>query len=226
MISILIPTRGRRAGLERAIRSARETAHSADCLEFVAYVDNDDALTYVDFGCDVKFVYGPRIVLSNTWNKCAEVAKGDILCQGNDDIIFRTPGWVRIIEEEFAKIPDRLVMVHGSDGSKNYGSSSGQFGPHPFISRQWMETLGYFTAPYFSSDFGDTWLNDLANAIGRRRYVPVIIEHMHFIFGKSETDRTTSERLERHSRDNCGQLYADLAPLREVDIEKLKAAMR
>jgi hypothetical protein len=226
MISVLIPTRKRPEQLRRVVESLKATVHGYS-PQIVAYVDNDDSSydAFKGYGRDVLFIQGPRIVLSNMWNKCAEAACGDILMQGNDDIIFRTTGWDRIIEEEFAKFSDRIVMVHGSDGS-NHDSGSGHFGPHPFISRQWMEALGYFTAPYFSSDYGDTWLNDLANAIGRRRYVPLVVEHMHYIFGKAETDQTTSERLERHSQDNVAQLYSDLAALREIDIEKLKAAMR
>lgn len=225
MISVLIPTRKRRAGLERAVRSAIDTAANPRSLEFVAYVDLDDQDTYADFPLDIKFVIGPRIVLSNTWNKCAKVSTGEILCQGNDDCIWRTGGWDLDVENEFAKWRDRIVLVHGSDGTELPSGSKGKFGPHPFVHRKWVETLGYFTAPFFSSDYGDTHLNDLANAIGRRRYLPFVIEHMHFWLGKGPQDQTSNDRLERHSRDNVDQLYKDLAPLREVDIEKLKAVM-
>jgi hypothetical protein len=223
MISALIPTRRRREMFARTVDSIRSTQTSD--VEIVAYVDNDDVATYADFRSDVKFVRGPRIVLSNTWNKCAAAARGEILLQGNDDIIFRTPGWDRVVENEFSKCPDRILMVHGSDGSGVIGSSTGGFGTHPFIHRRWMETLGYFTAPFYSSDYGDTHLNELANAIGRRRFVPIVIEHMHFWLGKGPQDETTNDRLVRHNRDNVEQLYRDLAPLREVDIEKLKARM-
>ena len=227
MISLLIPTRGRRAGLERIVQSALATASNPKALEFIAYADQDDAETYASFNPIVHFVIGPRIVLSNTWNKCVEVAGGDIFGQMNDDIAFRTPGWDVMVEEAFAGCPDKILMVHGSDGSNaGYASGADGFGPHGFCHRRWYETLGYFTPPFYSSDFGDTHLNELASAIGRRRHLPFVIEHFHFIFGKAEVDQTTSDRLARHSADNVEQLYRDLAPLRALDIEKLKAAMR
>lgn len=229
MISILIPTRGRPRQFSEVVYSVCETVRGTAGWEIIARLDDDDPLAeeYSMFtDITVRHIIGPRIVLSNMWNKCAAVARGDIFCQGNDDIIFRTPGWDQVVEQEFANYPDRIVMVHGNDGSQGYGSGTGQFAPHPFVHRRWYETLGYFTPPYFSSDFGDTWINELANGIGRRRYHPFTIEHMHFIFGKAETDKTTSERLERHSRDMVDVLYRDLAPLRQADIDKLRAVMQ
>ena len=223
MISLLCPTRKRPDGLRRMVDSACSTASRAP--EIVCYVDEDDD-SYGVPDLRVKFIRGPRIVLSNMWNKCAAAASGEILGQMNDDIIFRTPGWDVDVENEFSRWRDRIVLVHGSDGTELPSGSKGKFGPHPFVHRKWVETVGYFTAPYFSSDYGDTWLNNLADAIGRRRYLPFVIEHMHFWLGKGPQDGTSNDRLERHSRDNVDQLYKDLAPLREVDIEKLKAAIK
>jgi hypothetical protein len=228
MISILIPTRGRREGLLRAIRSARQTASDPRNLEFVCYLDQDDAETYKDFEePGVIFIIGPRIVLSNMWNKCAEIARSDGLMQGNDDIVFRTNGWDSMVSSEFAKFPDGIVMVHGNDGSGSAtNSGKGTFGTHPFVTRRWYDVVGYFTPPFYASDFGDTHLNDVSAAIGRRRYIPFVVEHLHYAWGKAAVDQTTSDRLARHAADNVEQLYKDLAPLRQIDIEKLKAAMR
>jgi len=225
MISLLIPTRGRRKGFLQTIESAKATASRPQDLEFIAYVDSDDARTY-DGIEGIRFRVGPRIVLSNTWNRCAEIAAGEIFFQGNDDIVFRTQGWDDMVLHEFEKFPDKIVMVHGSDGSTGRPSATGGFGPHPFVHRKWFETLGYVTPPCFSSDYGDTWLNDLANALKRRRHVTMVIEHLHFYFGKAHIDRTTQDRLSRHSRDHVEQLYKDLELLRKIDIEKLGAAMR
>lgn len=228
MISLLCPTRKRPDQLRRMVDSMKKTIHGYS-PQVVCYVDDDDR-SYDDFdgyGRDVQFIYGPRIVLSNTWNKCAGKSIGDIFGQMNDDIIFKTPGWDHMVEEAFAASKDKILMVHGSDGSgKGTASGIGQFAPHPFVHRRWFEVLGYFTPPFFSSDYGDTWINDLANGIGRREYLPFVVEHMHFIFGKAVSDGTTDDRLLRHSNDNVAGLYKTLAPLREIDIDKLKAAMR
>ena len=226
MISILIPTRGRREGLLRTISSAREMANKPQDLEFVVYLDEDDAHTYDGIDGIVRVV-GRRIVLSNMWNKCAKAAHGDIFQQGNDDVVYRTLHWDLMVTDAFEKCPDGILLVHGNDGSgDSYASGRGDFGPHPFVSRRWVEVVGYLTPACYSSDFGDTHLNEVANALGRRRYLPFIVEHMHHIFGKAALDETTNDRLQRHSADNVAQLYGDLSFMRLVDVEKLMAEMR
>ena len=222
MISVIIPTRKRIIELARAVQSIRDTSKPG-AVEAVCYVDEDDTDSVA--ACrrlGVKTKVGPRLRnITQCWNECVELAEGDILCQGNDDIVFRTPGWDRIVEEEFKKFDDKVLMVHGNDA----GGQQDKFGPHPFVHRRWVETLGYFIPPYFSSDFGDTWLNDLANALGRRRYLPFVVEHMHFLYGKATIDDTTRERLKRHDEDNVVKKYEDLAGERQNDIRKLRGLM-
>lgn len=232
MIAVLIPTRNRPEGITRVVESARATAKD---FRILFYVDDDDKESVHEIlkhpTSIVRYAVGPRIVLSNTWNVLANAAltmypEIDIVMQGNDDIVFETPGWDSQVIAAFAASPDKILMVHGSDKSSHQPSSIGKFGPHPFVHRKWIETLGYFTPPYFSSDFGDTWVNEVANAIGRRQYIPVVIEHMHYLFGKAKMDSTTEDRLSRHSADQVECLYADLVALRKIDIEKLRKAMQ
>lgn len=218
MISILCPTRKRPAQLARMVQSVRATAKTA--VEIVAYVDDDDQSYPAD--CASKVVRGPRIILTDCWNRCADVAQSDIFLQGNDDIIFRTPGWDVIVEKAFAEYPDKIVLVFGDDGTHKMGNCS----PHPFLHRRWMETLGYFVPPYFSSDFGDLWNCQLACAIGRSKRLDFTIEHMHFMWGKADIDETTAERIKRHNAENPGAMYDALAAIRELGTERLQAAMR
>jgi hypothetical protein len=203
------------------VESARATA--SDAIEIVAYVDTDDPASY-DL-CEelfVEFVCGPRILLTDTWNKCFEVCSGDIVGQLNDDLVFRTPGWDGLIEKAFEEVPDQILLVHGDDGGGVY---HGTFGPHSFVSRRWVEALGYFIAPFFSSDFGDTWLNDVADLLGRRKYLPFVTEHRHMLYGKAEVDQTTRDRLVNHRMDGVDELYPLLAWKRERDAEKLRKLM-
>lgn len=220
MISVLLPTRKRYEQLARMTESLFKTAKNP--VEVVIYADEDDldsALKAKQLG--IKFVIGPRITLSQCWNEAARLATGDIFMQGNDDIIFKTPAWDETIEGEFSKSSDKILLVHGGDG----GNCKENFGPHPFVHRRWFNILGYFTPPYFSSDYGDTWVNDVANMIGRRKYVPIEVEHRHFLYNKAEVDSTTIERLTRGGADNVEKLYSDLLPERESDARKLKAML-
>lgn len=220
MISVLIPTRKRPNNIKRLYKSAVETADNPDDLEFILYVDNDDS-SYDNLDLPIKIIYGERIVLSQMWNECYKESKGDILMHAGDDIIFRTDSWDTMVKEAFAQYPDNIVFVYGNDGSPH----NGKFGTHGFIHRKWAETVGYFVPPYFSSDYNDTWLNDVAKMIDRHQHIAILTEHMHPDLKKAKLDVTHKERIERHQRDNVGQLYESKLEERKADAEKLRGVM-
>ena len=214
-ISILCPTRGRPDNVNRLLGSIHDTATIMP--EVVFYVDDDDASFPGAVGSsDVKVVRGPRILMSEMWNKCLEASTGEILMMGGDDLIFRTKGWDDQVRRAFATFPDRLVFVHGDDGHWHE-----KFGTHGFLHRNWIDVIGYFCPPYFTSDYNDTWWNDIANAVNRRVYLPFVTEHMHPVWGKAEWDKTHKERMARTG----GRDYAELAPERERDAKIIHEAI-
>lgn len=198
--------------------SAFETADTE--VEFVFYVDEDDTSSLdVIARHGGKVIVGPRVVLSEMWNRCAEQAYYDVMMHCGDDIVFRSDHWDSIVLNEFEQVPDKILLVYGRDGFQDE-----KLGTHSFIHRNWVDTVGYFVPPYFSSDYNDTWLNEVAVALDRRRYVPEIYtEHMHPAAGKGVLDVTHQERLARHTRDNVEQLYADKQAERYADVKKLQA---
>lgn len=219
MISLILPTRKRPDNIRRFVTSALETAKNPKNIEFCFYIDNDDeASKQVLEELKCKYVQGERIVLSQMWNEAYKLATGDILGHMGDDIIFRSKDWDEYLENTFKKFDDRILFAFGDDGYWHSG-----FGTHGFIHRNWVETIGYFVPPYFSSDFNDTWLNDVAKGIERWVYIPEIYtEHMHYIFQKSAKDETYQEREDRGARDNVMVMYMNKLPERENDIKKLK----
>lgn len=215
-ISLLIPTRKRPENIKRLWDSLVKTTFDLDSIELVLAVDDDDD-SYDGLGFDLHKY--SRTVLSQYWNHCFERAKGDICMHAGDDLVFKTTGWDLAVLEAFEEVPDKILFVHGDDGSPN-GKT---FGTHGFIHRNWVEAVGYFVPPYFSSDYNDTWLNSVAHQIGRYRYIDIYYEHMHPAWGKAKWDATHNERLARHKKDKVEDLYASKAPERLRDAEKLKA---
>jgi hypothetical protein len=214
-ISILCPTRGRPEQVKNMLASLRET--SIVMPEVMFYVDDDDdTFPHPQLGAGVRIISGPRILMTEMWNRCAEAATGEIMLLSGDDVLFKTKGWDDQVRRAFAAFPDRLVLVHGDDGL--HGN---RFGTHCFLHRAWVDAVGYFSPPYFSSDYGDTWINDVFNALDRRIFLPIVTEHLHPLAGKGKWDKTHQERLERHKRDNVEQLYKDLEPQRIADIKKV-----
>jgi glycosyl transferase/beta-hydroxylase protein BlmF len=223
MISLLLPTRKRPDNLKRFYESAMEMADKPTSIEVIVYVDDDD--DNYNFSLPrLRYIRGPRIVLSEMWNKCYELAVGPIYGHMGDDIIFRNKGWDSQVKNAINQYEDKIVFVHGDDLSNVHGPN---FGTHGFIHKNWTDTVGYFVPPYFSSDYNDTWLNDIANAIGRRTYIPELkTEHMHYIFGKSEKDITHEERLARGENDKVDEIYSERWEERMLDAEKLRRLLK
>lgn len=221
MISLLTPTRHRPELFKQMLASLRDTAKTE--VEVVAYVSEDDwALPVYRNIQRVKMLVGPNIILAEKANECWRAASGDICMTGNDDIAFRTPGWDQMIEEAFAACPDKIIMVHGFDHPGDRGK---KFGGFTSMHQRWIRALGYFLPPQFAGDWSDVWINDLANALGRRRQLPFTIEHFHWAYGTRAKDETNLERFADEAATPPDKLYESLAAERNADVEKLRALM-
>jgi glycosyltransferase involved in cell wall biosynthesis len=223
MVSVLVPTRGRPEGVERLLASAYDLSEGP--LDFVFYMDDDDpqrdATTEVIRKYGASLTVGERITLSKMWNKCYDLAIHDLLMQCGDDIVFRTQGWDVKFAEAFEQFPDRIAFVHGDDGFQH-----DRIGTHGVLHRRWVEAVGYFVPPYFASDYNDLWLTEVADALGRRVYLPdVLTEHMHPVAGKGELDLTHQERIQRHREEDCDRIWRDTAGKRATDVAQLRAVI-
>lgn len=224
MISLLLPSRGRPDWLRRLWQSVQDTADKPRNVEMVVYVDNDDD----SYGFKlplVRFVRGERIILSEMWNECYKISIGEICGHMGDDIVFASKGWDTLLINKFREYGDRIVFVHGDDCSGVHGPN---FGTHGFIHRKWASAVGYFVPPYFSSDYNDTWLNDVANTLGRRVYIDEIkTDHRHYIFNKSVKDQTYQDRLDRGVRDKVDEVYHshEMWERRMGDAKKLRGVI-
>lgn len=221
-LSLLLPTRHRPALLDRCIRSALDTAADPDRLEVVVRYDHDDQSTAAAAILEdphVVSLRGERTLMSNNWNEAWRAATGDVGMHAGDDLVFRSKAWDVAIRTAFTTVADRILFVHGNDGKWD-----GALGTHGFLHRRWVETVGYFVPPYFSSAYNDTWLTNVADQLGRHLYLPdVYIEHMHWSFGKMAKDQT-AEDVEARVPGN-EQRFGELAPQREADVAKLRALL-
>ena len=230
MISLCVPTRQRPDNILRLCNSAFLNAKSPLQVEVVFYMDNDDNDHFVEETINllqeefsnVKYIKGDRINLSKMWNVCAENASGDILMHCGDDITMNNQGWDEIVRNAFQEEEDNIWLVYGNDLLQRE-----RLATHGFYHRDWYETLGYLTAPYFSSDYCDTWNDEVAREIGRIKYIPSLItEHHHFSNKKAVKDLNTIERIERHMKDNVDTKFQDLKNERKKDAEKLRKVIR
>lgn len=227
MISVCCPTRGRPESMRRLVESVRATADGP--VQVIFYLDDDDpdsALMASRLGMaglygQVMHIIGERITMSDTWNVLARHAAYEILMACGDDVVFRTAGWDTQVRAAFAAVEDRIVLVHGDD--LIHGP---RLATHPFLHRRWVDAVGHLVPNGFSCDYTDTWVQEVADALGRRRYLPdVVTEHLHPIAGKARLDDTHRQRLARDRRDHNATAYAARAGDRARDVATLRALL-
>ena len=226
-ISLLTPSRGRPQFMKRLIVSAIDKAENPENIKAVFYIDSDDIRSYemyrqirVNYFGQVDAIIGPRVIVSKMWNKCAEIATGEIMMHCGDDIVFRTKNWDALVINEFKKVPDRILFVFGRDGIT---PDELEFGTHGFLHRNWVDTVGYFVPPYFSYGLNDEWLTDVATMIGRKKFIPELYtEHMHHAVGKASMDKTYFDMIQWGMNRDRKKMWEDTLPEREGDAEKLR----
>lgn len=220
-ISLLCPTRKRPNFMKKLWESAYNLAEQKDDLEIVFYIDDDDIDSiemYKTMGKNCKAIIDDRGDgnLSAMWNRCQEMADGEIFMHCGDDIRFRTEKWDLKVREVFESSKDKIALVYGNDGVRKDDLAT-----HGFVHKNWIDVVGYFLPPYFSSDMNDYWLTTVARNIGRLIKIDIYTEHLHPAVGKHEMDITHRERIARGSRDNVRELYRSKEHEREEDCRKL-----
>lgn len=218
MISLLVPTRRRPESFAQMAESAWEAAMFPRQVEIVARSDDDDTLPPA---LGQVNIVGRRATLSSLWNDCAVEASGEILMQCADDIRFRTAGWDEHVRLAFDEHPDRIVYVYGRDGIADERMAT-----HGFMHRSWLKTVGYFTWPHFTSDYGDLWNHTIAERLGRLHYIEeVYTEHLHPAVGKAPLDETHRDRVERDKTDKNYERWEAAQPDLDRAVERLAAVM-
>lgn len=221
MISIIAPTRKRPQNVTRLVDSIVNTVSNIQNVELLVYIDDDDedsipALQAAAERVNVNAVQGNKLIGSQMYNEMGKLAQGDIIMFAADDIVFGTPNWDAIVQQEFDKYEDKILLVYGNDGFQN-----GRIATHGFVHRHWIELVGYVLPPKLASAYTDEWVTDLAIRAGRKCYLPnLIVEHMHPAAGKAPTDETYTKRIE--VAGDIGAYYTSLEGERAQDAQKLK----
>jgi hypothetical protein len=228
VISLICPTRQRPENMRRFVEHAINLADGP--VEIVFIIDWDDVPSRAEAlrctpGLKTSSILvdepPPETVMSDLWNVGARAAHGDVLGLMGDDIVIRTPGWDRLVEHTFHTVPDRIAYVHGRDGVHDRA-----LGTHGFLHRRWVDAVGRMTPEMFSCDYADAWINEVADRIGRRIYIPdLYTEHLHPAVGKAPVDESHRKRMERGERDNVPQIWADTVGERVRDATLLHKLM-
>jgi len=179
-ISCLVPTRGRVSGMNKFVDSIFNTASNPDNIEIIFYIDNDDmpskeCADNLKGRYNIKYIFKPTIIQSQTINECAKEAIGDIFFLGADDVVVSTKNWDELIINAFNGIEDKIALFYGYDGRQ----PAKLLGTHPFLHRKWLDVVGHLFPSNFHKGYSDQWVNKIAVKLKRHFFINIFTNHLH-----------------------------------------------
>lgn len=162
MITIICPTRGRPELCKRMVESALSTAEGK--INIYLGIAGGTNEIYDNIKNEVqKFSVGelPTVAVSNFLADCCiNNTSSKLLAMIGDDVIFSTKGWDTALLAHYNKLENKQHVYSFLDSRSNEGT------PHPIVTREYVETMGYFMPPLFLHWFADTWTVDIAKYAG------------------------------------------------------------
>lgn len=212
-ISLIMPFRERISLLKNMLDSIKDTVHDPKNLELIMAVDTDDEALN-KYGkdnlikeykwLDIKFYEVERSehFINEYWNPIAKMAKGRWVMAINDDSVFKTPSWDKIINRkmaERAKIVEDDIIYGKTDDCCNLGGRNSKdcyFSCWCLQGKETIDALGFFYDPHIwvwgPDQVCGLIFNKLNEITKEHRVVDiyeVVIDHDSFHGEKREKDK-------------------------------------
>ena len=208
-ISILTPVRKRPDNIRRMIKSIKDTMSYETNIQLIYRADEtDELINNPDFMAEcflniderlyIHFLIGPETFpdLGCLWNECLEGCTGDIMQIGGDDLVYETKNWDKKIADKAGTFQDEVYLIWGADAIHNQTLAT-----HGFVSRKWIETVGWFTPPCGLTYANDNFIHEIAARIGRHCFLgDVMIKHLWE--GQNDADPNYHRMLTHFQRSN------------------------
>lgn len=195
-ILIIVPSRGRYVQHCTFIESYLATNPTRSHV--LIGLDEDDEANYRRV-IDPRVAYdvNPRLGCVGTQNLIADKYAGDYAIVGlmGDDSVFRSKDW----EKQVLDAHDEGALVISPADQRMDDRLPAAY----FVDSRIPAALGFLILPTLQHLCGDDFLLALGKALGAFRFLPdCLIEHMHYLVGKSEMDETYAQANSRTKLDH------------------------
>lgn len=165
-IALLCPTRQRFEQCKRMVQSVVATSDSQIDIHLGLTIGDDTDEFRIWHGAfkhdKIKIMlkmYPDGMPTGFKWNNLAERAMEDnevrIFMLAADDVIFSTPCWDAALWEAYDRKPRVFSFLDNRDPDGT---------PHPIVTREYIEKMGYFMVPIFLHWFLDSWTVEIGKA--------------------------------------------------------------
>ena len=162
-ILVVCASRDRPESLRQMVKTFCETSEMAD---LAVYVDADQIHLYMHH-CDWKAEFGDRLMFTidrqlgpnGSINALYQKHRSNYRIFGvcPDDSRFKVKGWDRFVVSEMEKFPGRIGVVSPAHNDGHYCA-------YPYVSREWVEIVGWYAYPEAHSFVWDTCVEMLGEA--------------------------------------------------------------
>jgi len=209
-IAVLCPSRGNPEGLAKLIESVKNTSERA---AVITYVERPQAGLYrevLSSGPAVWHLGEPGGPAAKA-NRLVELEPDyDIYGMLPDDSRVLTPGWDRWMIDTVDGFPNRLGVVSAHH-------NGGDFVNFAFVSRQWIDLLGWLACPDTQNYVWDTVLEILGEAT---KIVYATPEQFLVYHERPVSDRNVGPFVQ-----DCVQFFGWCIGKRRATISKIRKAM-
>ena len=153
-VAVLCPTRDRPDGLYRLANSVSTTSDSATVI---ACGDEDTRHLYDETRTDIRWHFVDRMVPAKKANYLVKTEREfEVYGVIPDDAFILSPNWDVWVLDTIRKMPGRIGVVSAMH--------NGEAVNFPFVSREWIDALGWLACPRMENYCWDTVLQILGES--------------------------------------------------------------
>lgn len=161
MIELICPSKGRPEKLKRMWESAMQTADKPWQITMSLGVSEEECSEYSEFTHDfeIEIHKVKNWTTAYSWNYLAQNAlngSAKLFMLASDDMIFSTPLWDKALIEHYEKLDNKIHVYALQDSRDKLGT------PHPIVTCEYIEAMGYFLPPIFLHWYVDSWTVEIA----------------------------------------------------------------
>ena len=245
-VSVLCPTRGRPENLKRLHDSIKDTCRGPVALH--VYCDEDDPRLGE---YDIPHHTGPDYEFAMKCHILASSCMGHILMMCGDDAVFHTKHWDDALRECQVRYKDGIWCASFWDGTSGKpeeydvvqndkgenlqvpkpGTAFKTTHPHPAVTCDVFNTLGYVANPMFRHFSTDPWLTDMFKAIDRFEYIPKVrCDHLRAGLVQGIEEDSTHGKMRPNGKGWISERDRTVCHMfkkyQNLDIELLKLKMK
>lgn len=195
-VALLCPTRGRNQQLNRMVSSVRHTGQSnANHRFYIGFTEG------MEDGTISGWSFPDGMPTAYKWNLLAEEAMKDpdnkLFMLASDDIVFSTPLWDKALLDHYNALENKIHVYHLLDSRNPEGT------PHPIVTREWIEAIGYFLPPMYLHWYVDTFTVEVAKYCGAFTHLKdyLLIHDKPSDSGKPDETHSRIRQWGWHERD-------------------------